>query len=160
MSELTLRPLTPTDRPWVTQRIIKSWGAETAVAHGEIFHPADLPGFAAESEGQAVGLLTYHIEGKACEIVTLDSWCEGMGVGSALIETMKQAAHQEGCQRLWLVTTNDNTHALRFYQKRGFSLCALRVNALAESRKLKSEIPFTSEDGIPIRDELELEMRL
>jgi len=31
-----------------------------------------------------------------------------------------------------LERTNDNTHALRFYQKQGFNLHALRVNALAD----------------------------
>jgi ribosomal protein S18 acetylase RimI-like enzyme len=61
---------------------------------------------------------------------------------------------------LFLVTTNDNTPALRFYQKRGFVLSALRPNAIAENRKVKPEIPLTGQDGIPIRDELELEMHL
>jgi len=59
-----------------------------------------------------------------------------------------------------LERTNDNTHALRFYQKQGFHLHALRVNALAESRKLKPEIPEVGNDGIPLRDEIELSMWL
>lgn len=31
---------------------------------------------------------------------------------------------------------------------------------LEEYRKIKPEIPLTGEDGIPIRDEIELEMKL
>lgn len=49
---------------------------------------------------------------------------------------------------------------LRYYQKNGFHLHALRVNALAESRKLKPEIPAFGNDGIPLRDEIELSMTL
>jgi hypothetical protein len=52
-------------------------------------------------------------------------------------------------------------HALRFYQKRGFSLAAVHRNAVDEARrKLKPEIPIIGLDGIPIRDEIELEMAL
>ena len=50
--------------------------------------------------------------------------------------------------------------ALRFYQKRGFRLVALYPGALAESRKLKPEIPITGIDGIPLLDEIELELML
>ena len=153
-----LRPLTPSDRDWVRQKTIENWGAEIVVAHETVFRPADLPGFTAEAEGGATGLLTYHIENGACEIVTLDSWREGLGIGSALIEAAKQAARQNGCHRLWLITTNDNVHALRFYQKRGFVIAAVHVNAVEKDRLLKPEIPLTGEDGIPIRDEIELEM--
>jgi len=155
-----IRLLTPADREWVARRIAESWGAESVIAHGQIFRPAELPGFAAEAEGQVVGLLTYHIEGRTCEIVTLDSWREGRGVGNELIEAVRQAAGREKCRRLSVVTTNDNTPALRFYQKRGFVIAAVHINAIEKSRRLKPEIPLTGMDGIPIRDEIELEMML
>jgi hypothetical protein len=58
------------------------------------------------------------------------------------------------------VTTNDNLGALRFYQRRGLRLVALHVGAVAESRRLKPSIPEVGHDGIPIRDELELELEL
>ena len=157
---LTLRPSTPADREWVRQKMVTEWGAEIVVAHGELLRPADLPGFIAEAEGETIGLLTYIVRGEACEIVTLDSWSEGRGVGTALIAAARQAALQAGCRRLWLVTTNNNTHALHFYQKRGFTLCAIRLNALEASRRIKPEIPLVDDDGIPIRDEIELEMML
>jgi GNAT superfamily N-acetyltransferase len=112
------------------------------------------------ADGAAVGLVTYHIEDRACQIVTLDSLVERRGVGAAVIEAVKGAAVGAGCERLWLITTNYNTHAPRFYQKRGFALVALRVNAVAASRRLKPEIPLTGNDGIPIRDEIELELAL
>ena len=155
-----VRPLTSKDRSWVRQRICQEWGAEFVVAHGEIFHPDRLPGFCARRGEEILGLITYQVRDEGCEIVTLNSWQKGLGVGSALIEAVKQAARGLGCKRLWLVTTNDNTSGLRFYQKCGFILCALRPNAVAASRLLKPEIPPTGEAGIPIRDEIELEMWL
>jgi hypothetical protein len=62
---------------------------------------------------------------------------------------------------VWLVTTNDNLVALRFYQRRGFRLSALRPGAVDEARRrLKPAIPDAGAFGIPLRDELELELRL
>jgi RimJ/RimL family protein N-acetyltransferase len=69
-------------------------------------------------------------------------------------------ALKAGCRRIWLITTNDNTAALRFYQKKGFSLVAVHRNAIERSRQLKPEIPETGNDGIPLRDEIELEIVL
>ena len=77
-----------------------------------------------------------------------------------LIEQVKDIARSVGCKRLWLITTNDNMHAVRFYQRRGFMLVAVHRNALAVSRKLKPEIPLIGVDGIPLRDEIELAMVL
>jgi ribosomal protein S18 acetylase RimI-like enzyme len=156
----TIRPLAPADRDWVERFMVEHWGAPIVVAHGAVYRPAELPGFVAVADGAAVGLVTYHFEGRACEIVTLDSLVERRGAGAALIEAAKRAAVGAGCQRLWLITTNDNTHALRFYQKRGFALVALRPNAVAASRQFKPEIPLVGNDGIPIRDEIELELAL
>jgi GNAT superfamily N-acetyltransferase len=158
MGNFVVRPLTITDRNWVTQRIIESWGSEIVVAHKKIFRPANLPGFVVQIGEKLIGLLTYHLSRKACEIVTLDSLSEGQGVGRELIERVKQVARREGCNRLWLITTNDNTHALRFYQKQGFTLTGVRINAIKQARKIKQDIPLYGKDGIPIRDELKLEI--
>jgi len=105
-------------------------------------------------------LVTYHIENKACEIVSLDSLVEETGIGSGLIAAVQDEAHRAGCHRLWLITTNDNLPALGFYQKSGFYLVAVHVNALELSRSLKPTIPFVGLGGIPLRDEIELEMEL
>jgi len=157
MIAFSLRPLHSEDAAWVARHIAAEWGAEIVVAHGAVYRPAELPGLIAEIAGAPAGLLTYHIAGDACEIVTLDSARPGCGVGAALIAAVKEVARRAGCRRLWLITTNDNTHALRFYQKRGFVLAALHRNAVAASRALKPEIPLLGADGIPIRDEIELE---
>lgn len=128
------------------------------MAHGTVYRPAGLPGFLAAWDGESAGVVTYHLEGDACEIVTLDSLRPGQGIGTALIEAVRAVAAEAGCRRLWLITTNDNLHALGFYQKRGFRLVAIHAGAVDQARKLKPAIPRLGSDGIPIRDELELEI--
>ena len=158
--EATIRPLVPEDEEWVVEFIDRRWGSPYVVAHGKLYYPHTLPGFVAVVGGEPVWLLTYHVDGDDWEIVTIDSLEPGAGIGSDLIYGLRQAATEAGARRLWLITTNDNLNALRFYQKRGFTLVAVYPNALERSRQLKPSIPLVGEDGIPLRDEIELEMLL
>jgi len=59
--------------------------------------------------------------------------------------------------RLRLLVTNDNTAALRFYQRRGWDLVALHRGAVEGHRRLKPEIPGRGAGGIPIRHLVELQ---
>jgi ribosomal protein S18 acetylase RimI-like enzyme len=81
-------------------------------------------------------------------------------VGTVLIEAVKAVAREGGCKRVWLITTNDNVDALRFYQRRDFRRVGVARNAVEESRKIKPQISATGLYGIPIRDEIELEVML
>ena len=155
-----MRPLTTEDSEWVRQFIIEHWGDTFVVAHGKVYHPQTLPGFVAILKGNRVGLLTYSLEDENCEIVTIDSTKPGIGIGMLLIKAVAQAAREAGCKRLWLITTNDNLHALRFYQKRGFTLVTVHRNAVDVTRQLKPRIPLIGNDRIPLHDEIELEMML
>jgi ribosomal protein S18 acetylase RimI-like enzyme len=160
MANISIHPLTIDDQAWVSQFILKRWGSNMVVSRGVIYYPQHLPGFVALHENEKVGLVTYNIIGASCEIVTINSIRPSSGVGTALIEAARDIALQSGCNRLWLITTNDNLNALRFYQKRGFVLAALHRNALELSRRLKPEISLIGDNGIPLRDEIELEMLL
>ena len=73
---------------------------------------------------------------------------------------VRDTAIKARCRRLWLLTANDNLSALRFYQKWGLHIVAVYPNALEKSRRLKPEIPLLGREGIPLRDEIELEMTL
>lgn len=111
-------------------------------------------------DGERAGLATYGLEGGECEVITLNSLVPGRGVGRTLLEAVVTEARAAACWRVWLVTTNDNLPALRFYQRLGWDLAALHAGAVDEARRLKPEIPATGLDGIPIRHELELELQL
>jgi len=61
---------------------------------------------------------------------------------------------------LWLITTNDNDPAIAFYLSTGLRQVAVHRGALAESRKLKPEIPLIGHGGKPIDDEIEFEIQI
>ena len=160
MSVVEIRCLAAPDREWANALLRESWGGTLMVSRGQVHDLATLPGHLALAGDERVGLATYRIAGGECEVTSLDSLREGIGVGSALLAAVKEAATVADCRRLWLITTNDNTHALRFYQRRGLLLVAVHRDALAESRRLKPQISLLGIDNIPLRDEIELELPL
>lgn len=155
-----IRDLTPDDKYWVQRVLIQYWGSTIQITCGKKYKADELPGVVAIRDGAEVGLLTYHIEGDACEIMTHNSMAGHGGIGSCLLDAVRTKARELGCKRLWLITTNDNTPSIRFYQRRDFDMVALHRNAVVEARKLKSEIPNVGFDGIPIRHEIEMEYML
>ncbi len=158
MPSVIIDPLTPADQQWVAERTLLRWGATTIVVHGVVYEPHTQPGFVATYEGRRVGLITYRVDDTGCEIVSLDSVLPGRGVSTVLVAMVVEEARQHRSARVWLVTTNDNLNALRFYQKRGFVLVAIHRDAVAAARAIKPEIPLIGDDGISIRDEIELEL--
>ncbi|HRF95813.1 MAG TPA: GNAT family N-acetyltransferase [Aggregatilineales bacterium] len=161
----TIRPLLSSDRNWVAHFLDEYWRSTKIVSRGIAYYAHLLPGFVAEmnnapDDAPPAGLITYHIEGRNCQIITINSLQQNIGVGTKLLEAAKQVAIEAGCKRMWLITTNDNLEALRFYQKRAFHLVAVYPNALAETRKLKPQLPIMGKDDIPLRDEIELEILL
>ena len=130
---------------------------------GELVHPLDHPALVAETAGgRLLGMLTY-VPGrdwKQCEVLTLHADEQWHGTGTALIEAVRLLARRQGCTRLWVITTNDNVDALRFYQRRGFRVVMVHRGAVDRNRAgLKPEIPQVGAYGIPIRDEIELEQQ-
>ncbi|MCK4566881.1 MAG: GNAT family N-acetyltransferase, partial [Candidatus Thorarchaeota archaeon] len=104
--------------------------------------------------------LTYNIVNEDLEIVTMNAIEKNKGIGTALLDEIENLAKQKNCKRLWLITTNDNVDALRFYQKRGYEISAVHRHSIEESRKIKPQLPLVGNYGIPIRDEIEMEKKL
>jgi GNAT superfamily N-acetyltransferase len=156
---MNIRPKTADDEDWVSNLLIEHWGGTMVVAHGQRFEAERLPALVA---GQRDGLATYQIsdDGREAELVTLDAVVPGRGVGTALVAGLVQLLRGRGVTILRLTTTNDNLTALRFYQRRGFQIVGLHPGAMVAARRLKSTIPELGEYGIPIRDEIELELVL
>lgn len=120
----------------------------------------DAAAFVAEADEVPLGLGTCLVRPNEVEILTLDSRSEGRGVGSLLLERVASWAAELGVRRVMLLTTNDNLDALRFYQRRGFRLAAVHRDSMIEARKIKPTIPEIGRHGIPLTDELELELAL
>jgi GNAT superfamily N-acetyltransferase len=103
--------------------------------------------------------MAIEVVGADWEVVSLAADRPGRGAGGALLSWARETATAAGAARLWLVTTNDNVTALRFYQRHGFDLVALHRDAVLRVRALKPRIPEVI-DGIAVRHELELEVLL
>ncbi len=154
--EMTVRPVQEGDRPTVEWLTTKLWGAPEVVVHDDAFYPAALPGFIAERAGRIAGLVTFDVRPPVLEIVTINALDLYAGIGTMLIDAVRAEAKRRGCYQITLTTTNDNIGALRFYQRRGFRLAALRPGAVDRARQRKPEIPRTGDFGIPLRDEIDL----
>ena len=160
MTIMNIRPVHDEDKTWINRILTERWGSTTMVTRGVLHAANELPGFIAIEGSIPVGILTYRFDAGACEIVSLDSLSDGREIGSSLLKSVEQAAKEKRCDRIWLITTNDNLHALRFYQRRGYVLVAVYRDAIERSRQLKPQIHIVGSNGIPLRDEIELEKRL
>ena len=156
----SVKPTTPADRPWI-ETFLDANGSSRIARRGELLRPLDHPMLIAMRGNLPAGVLTYIIGGDGCEILTLHAVGARQGTGTALIDGVCRVAISAGCRSLWVVTTNDNVDALRFYQRRGFRIRAIRPGAVDEARRrLKPEIPEIGDHGIALRDEIELERLL
>ncbi len=164
VGEGTAMEILPLDEPWrEAARALwaERWGATRVASHGRLHDLDALHGYVVVEDGAFAGVATYDLAGDACEVVSLDAQREGSGAGTALLDAIARAARAAGCRRLWLITTNDNTAAMRFYQRRGWRLFAVHAGAVDRARaELKPEIPEHGADGIAIRDEVEFELAL
>ncbi len=157
---ITVRSLEQRDREWASGVVEEEWGGTKIVTRGRV-HAADkLPGLIAEMDGERVGLITYDIYGRECELVTMNALRKNAGVGTALLGRLQEIARENDCRGIWLITTNDNLDAMRFYQIKGFYFVDVHRDAIVQARRLKPEIPEIGMYGIPIRDEIELVMPL
>lgn len=159
MKNISVRPIEEKDKEWIKKVMIDDWSSEMVVA-SKLFNTLMLSGFIAEFNDQLTGVVAYDIADGRLEIVSLNSAQQGKGIGTALIEKVKELAKKKGLKSVWLVTSNDNIDSLKFYQKRGFRIIKVYPDAINKARKIKPEIPLVGSNGIRIKDALELEYKL
>lgn len=155
-----IRAISDKDKPGIVKFITENWGSPIVISRRKEYPVESLDGFVAIQDNAWVGLITLCIENRECQIITLDAEIENIGIGTELLKRAIEYALHNKCKKVWLITTNDNAPALRFYQTRGFKLKALYCNEMEFSRQIKPEIPLYGIDSIAIRDEIELEYEL
>ncbi|GGH65556.1 hypothetical protein GCM10008014_45050 [Paenibacillus silvae] len=137
------------------------WGSPKMVISTGVYYSDMLDGYAVLNEhGEIRGYITYVMHETRCEVISLDSLDENRGIGSALLRKVEDTARQANRYHTQLITTNDNLHALLFYQKRGYQIIRIYPDAVTKARAMKPSIPLISDQGIPIRDELLLQKLL
>jgi ribosomal protein S18 acetylase RimI-like enzyme len=155
VTEPLVRPARASDRPAIDKILTASWGELRAAANARIYDLQTLPTIVSTDVGdEIVGVLTYDIDGADIEVVSIDSTRPQHGIGTALLHAAADVGRANGLKMIWLVTTNDNLDALRFYQRRGLHILGIRPGAASVSRTLKPSIPIIGAYGIPIRDEI------
>ncbi len=157
---MDIKEISSENRQQINDFIKSQWFYTAMAVKGELVDMTNIDGFVAYACGEIIGLVTYRIVDSECEIMSLDSLTEKQGIGTALVNRVIEKAAKERCDKVTLITTNDNINALRFYQKRGFDMVKVYQNSVEASRKLKSSIPMIGEFGIPIKHEIEFEMEL
>lgn len=158
---MNVRPITADDREWVADVITTAFGSVRSVSHGELIEDASLlDGFAVEHDGRPIGCALVNLVGTEAELVALVTTYRGAGAGGALLEAVVERARREKWTRLWLITSNDNTDAIRMYQRAGWDWVDFRRDAITRARSIKPEIPEKGNHGIPLRHELQFEAPL
>ncbi len=164
---VTIRPIGPGDSAFVRSELKRNWGTTTIWSRRLAYQADKLPGMVAWRNGGRVGLLTLAAE-PPCpagegEVVTLSSLHDGQGIGTMLLDAAAAEGRRLGLRRLVLTTSNDNLRALGLYQRRGWRLSGVHLGVMDEYRRAGWRLPERSGGaggGIPIRDELELELPL
>lgn len=157
MTDIEVREAGSDDADYITATLLAEWHDTAVVAHDELIDVSALPALVAWSGGERVGCLHYRVADTSCEAVSLIATVRRIGAGTALLDGIRLLAAKRGLDRVWLVTTNENTGSLAFYQRYGFDLVELRRNVMQVAREIKPSIPSQA-DGIPIRHELVLEL--
>jgi ribosomal protein S18 acetylase RimI-like enzyme len=156
---IEVKPIDDTSRDWAREAFHTWWAAPFVVSREKKLYFDDMPGFVAYLDGESAGLLIYDIVDQEFEVATINSAVQNRGIGRALMESAIDEAKNKHCTKVWLTTTNANINALRFYQRVGMTVAAWRVGEMEEARRMKPEIPL-EQDGIPIRDEVVMELIL
>ena len=157
---MTRSEIRDADRAAIAAMMESCWGSRLVVCGGEAFYPDQEDGFIERRDGDIVGLLTYRARDREMELLTLNAMVEGRGIGTSLVLSAIDRAREMGCHRVWLITTNDNLKAIGLYQRLGFRMIRIDVDAVTEARKMKPEIPRYGHRGVPIQDEVVMELPL
>lgn len=159
--DIQINLITKENREEINKFIISNWYTKDMAIRGKLYDLTSMDGFAAYYEDKIVGLITYlKEENDEYEIMSLDSLMERQGIGTELVRKVIEKAKQDKIKVIKLITTNDNINAIKFYQKIGFDLFRIYRNAVEAARKLKPSIPEAGYYGIPIKHEIEFQMKL
>jgi ribosomal protein S18 acetylase RimI-like enzyme len=149
-----VRDATDLDRPAVLTLFERDFGRTRLFSFGEALQLETMATIVADSEGELAGALAYRDREQALHIVALatDPLWQRSGVGGHLVAEAELIARQRELSRVLVATTNDNLPSMYFYQRKGYRITGIAVEAMAGVNG-----PTTGFGGIPIRDEIHLE---
>lgn len=168
----TPRPLPETDPAGLELRAVADksellrimlavWGSHSMMIDLHVYDVAEIDALGLyEPDGGTAALASWTMRGQNAYLCALHSLKPGEGVAIRMLDAVIAAARQAGARRLKAMVTNDNMPGLTFYQRRGFRLSGLHLEAVDAYRSIVPTIIETGYKGIPIHDALELEIVL
>ena len=149
------------DRDAIRGFITEHWHAPHICIRDKLYYPHQAEAFIERRDGKIAALVTYEQQGDAILMITQNSIEPGAGIGASLVLKIIEEARKRKVRRIWLTTTNDNLKSIGFYQRMGFRLVAVHRDAVIDGRRsLKPELPEFGVNGLPILDEIEMELIL
>ena len=154
-------PIQDSDRDEIREFISEHWHAPHICIRDKLYYPHEAEAFIERRDGKVAGIVTYEQQGDAILMITQNSIAPGAGIGASLVLKVIEEARKRKVRRIWLTTTNDNLKSIGFYQRMGFRLVAVHRDAVIGGRQsLKPELPEFGVNGLPILDEIEMELIL
>ena len=155
---LTIRPAVPGDNSQIAALKQYFWGDVEIVHFGHAYRIDALLAYVACDDDKIVGVAGYTRAGDALSLVMLNvlpQW-QGRGAATDLLAAVIHEACSQGAARVIAAVTNDDLPALGLYQRLGFAITGVLVGRLARLR----DDARRGFDGIPVRDEIQLELWL
>jgi ribosomal protein S18 acetylase RimI-like enzyme len=138
----------------------RRWG-DTLMMFGRAWKSGDYSALVARSPSSDIlGLVTYAMQKSTILVLTLDNFSREPGIGRAMLEQIAVIGREARARQLRVLTTNDNTPALRYFQKLGYRIVAFYPGAIQVYRAVAPNLPEIGVDDIPVRDAIELEIDL
>jgi hypothetical protein len=153
-----IRPMT--DRAPLEDLLRLRWSDGSIFVRGRLLYPSDVEAFGAYFDDRLQGVVTWRVEDGTLYMLTMNNVTDTRGVSTALLERMIVMGREQGFAFMRALITNDNWPAFRYYQKRGFRIVAVHPGVVDMMRQMKPSIPEKGLEGIPMRDEIELEIVL
>ncbi len=75
-----LKSITNKNRKQVNQILVNEWETTKIIIRGKVIDGTKMPGIVAYKDNKIVGVITYMIEDNECEIVSLNSFIENIGI--------------------------------------------------------------------------------
>ncbi|QEL25654.1 GNAT family N-acetyltransferase [Bosea sp. F3-2] len=157
--ELELRVVT--DKTELCRIMLASWGSHSMMIDLHVYDVAEIDALGLfEPSGATAALASWTVKDDTAYLCALHSLRPGEGVAIQMLDAVIATAKAAGAKRLKAMLTNDNMPGLTFYQRRGFRLSGLYLEAIDAYRSVVPTIIKTGYRDIPIHDALELEIAL
>ena len=153
--------ITDNERDEVAEFVERHWHSQIVMSSGRAFLPA--PGAWFHRAGRRQDRRASDVSHRERRDGNPDAQHDvgaTRDLGSSLLLNAIETARRNECRRLWLTTTNDALRIIGFYQRLGLRMIRINLGVVDEARRTKPQIPETGERGIPIHDEIVMELEL